>query len=70
MKITNFIYLLFFTSILIIGCNSKTDLNPDGEEKQDNIVSRFLSDVNSLESDTNTNANSCFQRIGRRNRRR
>ena len=63
MKITNFIYLLFFTSILIIGCNSKTDLNPDGEEKQDNIVSRFLSDVNSLESDTNTNAIVAFKEL-------
>ena len=63
MKITNFIYLLFFTSILIIGCNSKTDLNPDGEEKQDNIVSKFLRDVESLESDTNTNPIVAFKEL-------
>ena len=63
MKITNFIFLLFFTSILIIGCNSKTDLNPDGEEKQDNIVSKFLSDIKSLESDTNTNAIVAFKEL-------
>jgi hypothetical protein len=30
-------------------------LNPERDKKQDNIVSKFLSDVKSLESDTNTN---------------
>jgi hypothetical protein len=55
MKITNYIYLLSFASILIIGCNSKTDVNPEEDQVQDNIVSKFLIDVKSLESDTNTN---------------
>ena len=55
MKITNYIYLLSFASILFIGCNSKTDVNPEEDQVQDNIVSKFLIDVNSLESDTNTN---------------
>ena len=63
MKITNYIYLLFFASILIFGCNSKTDLNTEGEKKQDNIVSKFLSDVNSLESDTNTNPIVAFKEL-------
>lgn len=63
MKITNYIYLLFFTSPLIIGCNSKTDLNPDGEKKQDNIVSKFLRDVKSIESDTNTNPIVAFKEL-------
>ena len=55
MKITNYIYLLSFASILIIGCNSKTDVNPEEDQVQDNTVSKFLIDVKSLESDTNTN---------------
>jgi hypothetical protein len=55
MKITNYVYLIFFASILIIGCNSKTDVNPEEDQLQDNIVFKFLIDVNSLESDTNTN---------------
>ena len=63
MKIINYIYLLFFASILIFGCNSKTDLNPEGEKKQDNIVSKFLSDVKSLESDTNSNAIVAFKEL-------
>ena len=63
MKITNYIYLLFFASILIFGCNSKTDLNPEGEKKQDNIVSKFLSDVKSLETDTNTNPIVAFKEL-------
>ena len=55
MKITNYIYLLYFASILIIGCNSKTDVNPEEDQFQHNTVSKFLIDVKSLESDTNTN---------------
>ena len=54
MKITNYIYLLSFASILITGCNSKTDVNPE-DLVQENTVSKFLIDVKSLESDTNTN---------------
>ena len=63
MKITNYIYLLLLASTLIFGCNSKTDLNPEGNKKQDNIVSKFLSDVNSLESDTNSNAIVAFKEL-------
>ena len=63
MKITNYIYLLFFASILIFGCNGKTDLNPEGEKKQANIVSKFLSDVNSLETDTNSNPIVAFKEL-------
>jgi len=63
MKITNYIYLLFFALILIFGCNSKTDLKPEGEKKQDNIVSKFLCDVKSLESDTNTNPIVAFKEL-------
>ena len=55
MKIANYIHLLCFASILIIGCNSKTDVNSEEDQLQDNIVSKFLSDVKSIESDTNTN---------------
>ena len=55
MKITNYVYLIFFALVLIIGCNSKTELNPDRNKKQENIVSKFLSDLKSLESDTNRN---------------
>jgi hypothetical protein len=55
MKITNYIFLLSFASILCIGCNSKTDENPEEDQVQDNIVFKFLIDVKSLEIDTNTN---------------
>ena len=55
MKITNYIHLLYFASILIIGCNSKTDVNLEEDQFQHNTVSKFLIDVKSLESDTNTN---------------
>ena len=55
MKITNYIYLLSFASILIVGCNSKTDVNSEEDQVQDNIVTKFLIDVKSLESDTNAN---------------
>lgn len=55
MKITNYIYLLSFASILIIGCNSKTDVNPEEDQVQENTVTKFLIDVKSLESDTNAN---------------
>ena len=63
MKITNHIYLLFFASILIIGCNNKTDLYPEEDKKQKNIVSKFLSDVKSLETDTNSNAIVAFKEL-------
>ena len=55
MKITNYIYLLSFASILIIGCNSKTDVNPEEDQVQKNTVTKFLIDVKLLESDTNAN---------------
>ena len=55
MKITNYIYLLSFASILIIGCNSKTDVNPEEDQVQKNTVTKFLINVKLLESDTNTN---------------
>jgi hypothetical protein len=63
MKIINYIYLLFFASILIFGCNSKTDLNPEVDKMQDNIVSKFLNDVKSFESDTNTNPIVTFKEL-------
>ena len=63
MKITNYLYLLCFASFLIAGCNSKTDINPERDKVQDNIVSRFLSDVKSLESDTNTNPIVAFKEL-------
>mgnify|MGYP001234494153 CR=1 FL=1 len=63
MKNTNHIYLLFFASILIIGCNNKTDLYPEGDKKRENIVSKFLSDVKSLETDTNSNAIVAFKEL-------
>ena len=63
MKITNYIYLLCFASFLIAGCNSKTDINPERDKVQDNIVSRFLSDVKSLKIDTNTNPIVAFKEL-------
>ena len=52
MRMINNIAILFFASVVIIGCDSKTKLKEDGNEN--NVVSNFLSDVQSLEIDTNT----------------
>ena len=57
----NNIAILFFASVVIIGCDSKTKLKGDGNEN--NVVSNFLSDVKSLEIDTNTNSIVAFKEL-------
>ncbi len=57
----NNIAILFFASVVIIGCDSKTKLKEDGNEN--NVVSNFLSDVKSLEIDTNTNSIVAFKEL-------
>ena len=57
----NNIAILFFASVVIIGCDSKTKLKEDGNEN--NVVSNFLSDVQSLEIDTNTNSIVAFKEL-------
>ena len=61
MRMINNIAILFFASVVIIGCDSKTKLKGDGNEN--NVVSNFLSDVKSLESDTNTNSIVAFKEL-------
>ena len=63
MKITNYIYLLSFAIIVIIGCDSKTDSNFEEDRNENNVVSRFLSNVKSLESDTNKNPIVAFKEL-------
>ena len=55
------IAILFFASSLIIGCDSKTNLEVDGNVN--NVVSNFLSEVKSLESDTNINPIIAFKEL-------
>lgn len=57
----NNIAILFFASVVIIGCDSKTKLKEDGNEN--NVVSNFLNDVKSLEIDTNTNSIVAFKEL-------
>ena len=57
----NNIAILFFASVVIIGCDRKTKLKEDGNEN--NVVSNFLSDVKSLEIDTNTNSIVAFKEL-------
>ena len=61
MRMINNIAILFFASVVIIGCDSKTKLKGDGNEN--NVVSNFLSDVKSLEIDTNTNSIVAFKEL-------
>ena len=61
----NNIAILFFASVVIIGCDSKTKLKEDGNEN--NVVSNFLSDVQSLEIDTNTNSIVAFKELAEGN---
>jgi hypothetical protein len=61
MRMINNIAILFFASVVIIGCDSKTKLKEDGNEN--NVVSNFLSDVQSLEIDTNTNSIVAFKEL-------
>lgn len=61
MRMINNIAILFFASVVIIGCDSKTKLKEDGNEN--NVVSNFLSDVKSLEIDTNTNSIVAFKEL-------
>ena len=61
MNIIYKIAILLFASSVIIGCDSKTKLEGDGNEN--NVVSNFLSDVKSLEIDTNTNSIVAFKEL-------
>lgn len=61
MRMINNIAILFFASVVIIGCDRKTKLKEDGNEN--NVVSNFLSDVKSLEIDTNTNSIVAFKEL-------
>ena len=61
MNIIYKIAILFFASSLIIGCDSKTNLEVDGNVN--NVVSNFLSEVKSLESDTNINPIIAFKEL-------
>ena len=63
MRTINYISFLFITFLVIIACDSKTDLNPEADKNEDNIVSKFLRDVKSLESDTNTNPIVIFKEL-------
>ena len=61
MRIKNNIAILFFTSVVIIGCDSETKSVLDRDEN--NVVSNFLIDVKSLEIDTNTNPIVAFKEL-------
>ena len=61
MNIIYKISILFFASSVIVGCDSKIKLEGDGNEN--NVVSKFLSDVKSLESDPNTNSIVSFKEL-------
>ena len=61
MNILYKIAILLFASSVIIGCDSKTKFEGDGNEN--NVVSNFLSDVKSLEIDTNTNSIVAFKEL-------
>jgi hypothetical protein len=61
MRIINNIAILFFTSVVIIGCDSETKSVLDIDES--NVVSNFLIDVKSLEIDTNTNSIVAFKEL-------
>ena len=61
MNIIYKIAILFFASSLIIGCDSKTNFEVDGNVN--NVVSNFLSEVKSLESDTNINPIIAFKEL-------
>jgi hypothetical protein len=61
MNIIYKIAILFFASSLIIGCDSKTNLEVDGNVN--NVVYNFLSEVKSLESDTNINPIIAFKEL-------
>jgi len=63
MKIINYISTLFFTIMVMIACDSKTDLNTVGDRDENNVVTKFLSDVKSLESDTNNNPIIAFKEL-------
>ena len=63
MNIIYKISILFFASSVIVGCDSKIKLEGDGNEN--NVVSKFLSDVKSLESDLNTNPIVSFKELAK-----
>jgi hypothetical protein len=65
MRIINNIAILFFTSVVIIGCDSETKSLLDRDES--NVVSNFLIDVKSLEIDTNTNSIVAFKELAEKN---
>lgn len=61
MRIINNIAILFFTSVVIIGCDSETKSVLDRDES--NVVFNFLIDVKSLEIDTNINPVIAFKEL-------
>ncbi len=61
MNILYKIAILLFASSVIIGCDSEAKFEGDGNEN--NVVSNFLSDVKSLEIDTNTNSIVAFKEL-------
>ena len=65
METTNKILMFFFTSIIIIGCNSKTYPETELFTNKKNIVSEFLRDINSLKSDTNINPIAAFKEMAK-----
>ena len=65
METTNKILMFFFTSLIIIGCNSKTYPETELFTNKKNIVSEFLRDINSLKSDTNINPIAAFKEMAK-----
>ena len=63
MKTIKNIITLFLTSVVIVACNSKSDLKNQEYYNKNNIVSKFIKDVKSLESDTNTNPIVAFKQL-------
>jgi hypothetical protein len=65
MRTINKILMFFFTSIIIIGCNSKNSPETELFINKKNIVSEFLRNIHSLESDTNINPIAAFKELAK-----